>query len=108
MNGTLSLSVTAAMNAFVASVGLGLRVTLTGPLEPRYSLAPSSQSSIFLNAVSTSSYAQPLQPSAAQSSKFLRLPRTNSMPFTELDPPRTRPRVIGITRSQELVCGVDL
>ena len=96
------------MKETAAAVRSCLRVILTGPPAPRRSVSPSSQSSSFLKAGSTSSYAQPLQPSSAQSSKFFRLPRTKSMPLIELEPPSTLPRVWGMVRSQACFCGVDV
>ncbi len=56
------------MNCSEPSCGVLLRVTLIGPPAPRYSLAPSSKSSIRLYAALTSSADQPVQPSAAQES----------------------------------------
>jgi hypothetical protein len=48
-----------------------------------------------------------VQPAAAQSSKFARLPRTKTMPLIELEPPSTLPRTCGMLRFSADACGVD-
>jgi hypothetical protein len=73
---TPAASAIASMNFCDAPVRSFCRVTLIGPPAPRSSLSPPSQSSSRLKLGSTSLNDQPLQPAAAQSSKFLRLPRT--------------------------------
>ena len=105
MTGTPAAALIAAVNNCDASVTFLTRVTWMGPPAPRTSLAPPSQFSIFLYAGRTSSQPQPLQPSSAQSSKFFGLPRTNSIPLMELDPPSTLPRVCGIRRPRAFSCG---
>ncbi len=93
------------MNFSDAGVRSCCQVTFIGPPPPRSSLAPPSQSSIRLKLGSTSWKDQPLHPAAAQSSKFLRLPRTNTMPLIEPEPPSTRPRGCGIRRPSAAACG---
>jgi len=93
------------MNFSDASVRSRCLVTLIGPPLPRSSLAPSSQSSIRRKLGSTSRYDQPLHPAAAQSSKFRWLPRTNTIPLIDPEPPSTRPRGCGIRRPSAAPCG---
>ena len=102
---TPAVSAIASRNASDAGVRSRRRVTQKGPPAPRRPVSPSSRLSIRLKLGRTSSWPQPAQPSAAQSSEFLRLPRTNSIPLIDPEPSSTRPLVCGIFRPSAFSCG---